>query len=62
MKDGHAHGVRLGTGIPAGAIMDLASARDIKLIDLSDSFEAMKKINPGYTLVTVPKGTYPKQD
>ena len=22
----------------------------------------MKKINPGYTLVTVPKGTYPKQD
>ena len=22
----------------------------------------MKKINPGYTLVTIPKGTYPKQD
>ena len=22
----------------------------------------MKKLNPGYTLVTVPKGTYPKQD
>ena len=24
--------------------------------------DAMKKQNPGYTLVTVPKGTYPKQD
>ena len=22
----------------------------------------MRKLNPGYTLVTVPKGTYPKQD
>ncbi|HZB37224.1 MAG TPA: TAXI family TRAP transporter solute-binding subunit, partial [Beijerinckiaceae bacterium] len=27
-----------------------------------ESLDAMKKINPGYTLVTVPKGTYPKQD
>jgi len=22
----------------------------------------MRKLNPGYTLVTIPKGTYPKQD
>jgi uncharacterized protein len=42
--------------------MDLAASRDIKLLDLADNIEAMKKINPGYTLVTVPKGTYPKQD
>jgi TRAP transporter TAXI family solute receptor len=42
--------------------MDLAAARDVKLLDLSDQLPAMKKINPGYTLVTVPKGTYPKQD
>jgi TRAP transporter TAXI family solute receptor len=42
--------------------MDLAAARDIKLLDLSDQLDAMKKVNPGYTLVTVPKGTYPKQD
>ena len=51
-----------GSLIPAGSIMDLASARDITLMDLSDSLEGMKKLNPGYTLVTVPKGTYPKQD
>jgi TRAP transporter TAXI family solute receptor len=42
--------------------MDLASARDVKLLDLSADLEAMKKINPGYTLVSVPPNTYPKQD
>ena len=62
MKDGHAVAFGLGTTIPAGAIMDLAAGRDIKLIDLSANLEAMRKLNPGYTLVTVPKGTYPKQD
>jgi TRAP transporter TAXI family solute receptor len=62
MKDGHAIAFGLGTTIPAGAIMDLAAGRDIKLLDLSSSLEGMRKLNPGYTLVTVPKGTYPKQD
>lgn len=62
MKDGHAAVFGLGTQIPAGAIMDLAAARDIKMIDQSDSFDKMKKLNPGYTLGTIPKGTYPKQD
>jgi len=62
MKDGHAAAFGLGTTIPAGAIMDLAAARDIKLLDLADNLDAMRKLNPGYTLVTVPKGTYPKQD
>ena len=62
MKDGHAQVFTLGTAIPSGAVMDLASARDVRLLDLSDSLEVMKKLNPGYTLVTVPAGTYPKQD
>ncbi len=62
MKDGHAAAFGLGTQIPAGSIMDLAAARDIKMIDQSDSYEGMKKLNSGYTLGTVPKGTYPKQD
>ena len=61
MKDGHAQAFTLGTTIPSGAVMDLASSRDVKLLDLSDSIDAMKKLNPGYTLVTVPAGTYPKQ-
>src|SRR5690606_35016388 len=61
-QDGHAVAFGLDTAIPAGSIMDLASAREIKLMDLSDSIEGMKKLNPGYTLVTVPKGTYAKQE
>jgi TRAP transporter TAXI family solute receptor len=62
VQDGHAQAFTLGTTIPAGAVMDLASVRDIKLLDLSGDLEPMRKINPGYTLVAVPKGTYPKQD
>jgi TRAP transporter TAXI family solute receptor len=62
MKDGHATAFGLGTTIPAGSVMDVAAGRDIKLLDLSDNLDAMRKINPGYTLVNVPKGTYPKQD
>jgi len=62
MQDGHAVAFTLGTTIPSGAVMDLAAARDIKLLDMADMYEDMRKINPGYTLVTVPKGTYPKQD
>ena len=62
MKDGNAVAFTLGTTIPSGAVMDLAAARDIKLLDMTDMYEDMRKINPGYTLVTVPKGTYPKQD
>lgn len=62
MKDGHAQAFSLGTAIPSGAVMDLASSTDVKLLDLSGSLQEMKKLNPGYTLVTVPKGTYPKQD
>ena len=43
--------------------MDLASARDIKLIEVpEDKFQAMRELNPGYTLLTIPAGSYPKQD
>jgi TRAP transporter TAXI family solute receptor len=62
MKDGHAEAFGLNTQVPAGAIMDLAAARDIKLLDQSSSLAAMQKLNPGYKLITIPKGSYPKQD
>jgi TRAP transporter TAXI family solute receptor len=62
MKDGHATAFGLGTQIPAGSIMDLAAARDITMIDQADSYQGMKKLNSGYTLSSIPKGTYPKQD
>jgi hypothetical protein len=62
VQDGHAVAFTLGTTIPSGAVMDLAAAREVKLLDLSDQLDEMRKLNPGYTLVNVPKGTYPKQD
>ena len=62
MKDGHAVAFGLNTQIPAGAVMDLAAARDIKLFDQSDIIDKMRKYNAGYKLITIPKGTYPKLD
>jgi TRAP transporter TAXI family solute receptor len=62
MQDGHAIAFGLTTQVPAGAVMDLASARDIKLLDQSDSIGKMRALNAGYDLITIPKGSYPKQD
>jgi uncharacterized protein len=62
MKDNRVQAFGLGTGIPASSIMDLAAARDIRLIDMAGIYADMQKINAAYKLVTIPKGTYPKQD
>ncbi len=63
MKDGNAHVFTLGTTVPAGAIMDLASARDVKLIDIpDDGLKRMQEINPGYSRIVIKAGSYPKQD
>jgi TRAP transporter TAXI family solute receptor len=63
MKDGHAQAFTLGTTVPASSVMDLASARDIKLIGIDDKiFADMRKINPGYSRSTIPPNTYPKQE
>jgi uncharacterized protein len=62
MKDNNAQAFTLGTTVPASAIMDLASARDISIIGFpQDKFEAMRKLNPGYTKLVIPAGSYPKQ-
>ncbi|HJS39718.1 MAG TPA: TAXI family TRAP transporter solute-binding subunit [Burkholderiales bacterium] len=63
MKDGHAQVFTLGTTAPASAIMDLASARDIKLVPVDDkTMSELKKMNPGYNKLVIKAGTYPKQD
>ncbi|MCL4746426.1 MAG: TAXI family TRAP transporter solute-binding subunit [Burkholderiaceae bacterium] len=63
MKDGHAQVFTLGTTAPASAVMDLASARDIKLVPVDDRTKGeMKKMNPGFNKVVIKAGTYPKQD
>ncbi|HVL55719.1 MAG TPA: TAXI family TRAP transporter solute-binding subunit [Burkholderiaceae bacterium] len=62
MKDNNAQLFTLGTLIPASAIMDLAASREIRLLDVpEDKFQAMRKLNPGYTKLTIPANTYPKQ-
>jgi TRAP transporter TAXI family solute receptor len=62
MKDNNAQAFTLGTTVPASAIMDLASARDIRMVAIpDDKFQAMRKLNPGYTKLVIPAGSYPKQ-
>jgi uncharacterized protein len=62
MKDNNAQAFTLGTTVPASAIMDLASARDIQLVGIpDDKFQAMRKLNPGYTKLVIPANSYPKQ-
>ena len=63
MKDGHAQVMTLGTTAPASAVMDLASARDMKLVPVDDHTMAeLQKQNPGYQKLIIKAGTYPKQD
>jgi len=63
MKDGHAQVFTLGTTAPASAVMDLASARDVKLVPVDDkTYATVKKTNLGYNKLTIKAGTYPKQD
>jgi hypothetical protein len=63
MKDGHVQIFTLGTTAPASAVMDLASARDVRLVPVDDRTMAeMKKANPGYNKLVIKAGTYPKQD
>ena len=63
MKDGHAQVFTLGTTAPASAVMDLASARDVKLVPVDDkTFNEVKRINPGHNKLIIKAGTYPKQD
>jgi TRAP transporter TAXI family solute receptor len=63
LKDGNSEVFTLGTTVPASAIMDLASARDIRLLPVDDDLLAkMRELNPGYIGVEVPAGSYPGQD
>ena len=53
----------LGTTIPAGVGHgSCVRARRSSCSICPTASTDMRKLNPGYTLVTVPKGTYPKQD
>ena len=63
MKDGQAHVYTLITTVPASSVMDLASARDIIVLEIpEDKFKALQKINGGYDKRIIKAGSYPKQN
>lgn len=63
LKDGHAHVFTLITTVPASSVMDLASAREIRVLEFpEDRFRALQKINKGYDKRVIKAGSYPKQD
>jgi TRAP transporter TAXI family solute receptor len=63
LKDGNSEVFTLGTTVPAAAIMDLASARDIRLLPVDDELLAkMQELNAGYQRTEIPAGSYPGQD
>jgi TRAP transporter TAXI family solute receptor len=63
LKDGNSDVFTLGTTVPASAIMDLASARDVRMLPVDDELLAkMQELNPGYKRTEIPAGSYPGQD
>ena len=63
LKDGHAQIFTLITTVPASAVMDIASSRDITVIPFSDErFKAAQALNRGYDKRIIKAGSYPKQD
>jgi TRAP transporter TAXI family solute receptor len=60
MKDGQAQIFTLGTAMPAGSVMDIASSRDIDVLHITDEiFAEFKAINAAFQLRDVPAGVYP---
>ena len=63
MKDGQAEIFTLGTALPAGAVMDIASSRDIDVVNVSEEvFAGFKAQNAAFQLRQVKAGAYPGVD
>ncbi|MBI2295179.1 MAG: TAXI family TRAP transporter solute-binding subunit [Betaproteobacteria bacterium] len=63
LKDGHAQIFSLITTVPASAVMDLGSARGIRVIAVpDDKLRALQRINKGYDKRIIKAGSYPKQE
>ena len=60
MKDGHADIFTLGTALPAGAVMDVATSRDIEIVPITDEiFDRFKAQNAAFIRRTIPADSYP---
>lgn len=62
-KDGHIDCFMVGTTVPAGVVMDVAAARNIKLLSIgAEALAALRAINSQYVPREIKPGTYDKQD
>ncbi len=60
MKDGHADIFTLGTALPAGAVMDVATSRDIEIVPITEEiFTFFKSQNAAFIRRTIPADSYP---
>ncbi|MCG8407866.1 MAG: TAXI family TRAP transporter solute-binding subunit [Phycisphaerales bacterium] len=60
MKDGHADIFTLGTALPAGAVMDVATSRDIEMVPITEEiFTFFKSQNAAFIRRTIPADSYP---
>jgi TRAP transporter TAXI family solute receptor len=63
LKDNQAQVFTLITTVPASSVMDLASARDIRVLEVpDDKLKALQNLNAGYDKRIIKAGSYPKQD
>ncbi len=63
IKNRQADAFTLITTIPASSIMDLATARGVRVLSLpDDKLAALRRKNAGYAKLTIPRGTYPGQE
>jgi len=63
LKDNQAQVFTLITTVPASSVMDLASARDIRVLEVPDEkLKELQKMNGGYDKRIIKAGSYPKQD
>lgn len=62
IRDGQADGTFLITAAPSGIIVDIANARDVRLLPIGDDLLAiLREMNGGWSRLTVPAGTYEGQ-
>ena len=60
MKDGHADIFTLGTALPAGAVMDVATSRNIEMVPITDEiFKHFKAQNAAFIRRKIPADSYP---
>lgn len=63
LKDGNIDAAFITAGFPTAAIQDISAQHDVKLISIDDAVrDSLIEEFPFYTKITIPAGSYPKQD